>query len=169
MKFTPDRQPEVIGPVGCPIMFRWTLLDLGFVKLLRHEFPPGADDADPHDHPRSFVTFVYEGSYIDVTVCPDCDGHRYVPAPPPAGTEWPYKVVGCVGCDGTAERCEEVEAPAFRYRDATHTHITRSPSGAKTLVLMGPVKREWGFRRNGAWIGFRDYLDRFGQSHRCPD
>lgn len=128
---------EIIGPPGCPIMYRRTLLSGRLGKLLWHEFFAGSSDKDPHDHPRSFLTIVLQGGYDDVRA----DGH-----------------------------VDHVRAPTIRYRRATHAHITRvGPTGAKTLVLMGPLRRDWGFVRDGRWWDWRSYELRFGMGFRCED
>jgi hypothetical protein len=56
---------EIIGDPECPLLHRWTLLDVGSAKLLLHHFLPTKRDRDPHDHPRSFLTFVFLGRYDD--------------------------------------------------------------------------------------------------------
>lgn len=56
---------EIIGPDACPLMYRRTLVSHRWVKILWHRFVPNSHDRDPHDHPRSFVTFVLRGSYLD--------------------------------------------------------------------------------------------------------
>jgi hypothetical protein len=65
-------EPEIIGHPDCPLIKRWTLIGdrkQGIyrwpLKLMVHYFVPGTDDPDPHDHPRSFVTLVLRGYYID--------------------------------------------------------------------------------------------------------
>ena len=57
---------EIVGPPSCPLLHRWTLLEVGGVKVLLHYFLPNATDRDPHDHPRSFVTIALAGSYLDI-------------------------------------------------------------------------------------------------------
>jgi hypothetical protein len=58
---------EVIGQAECPLMHRWTLASWKSGKLLLHHFLPTQRDRDPHDHPRSFLTFVFWGHYDDLT------------------------------------------------------------------------------------------------------
>lgn len=64
--------PEIIGQAECPLILRWTILgdrQQGVyrwpIKLVVHYFVPGTEDPDAHDHPRSFVTFVVRGHYVD--------------------------------------------------------------------------------------------------------
>lgn len=157
---------EIIGPPACPIMHRWTLFvwehreraNRGF-KLLLHHFLPNADDRDTHDHPRSFVTIVLRGSYEDLVPCrPPSDGGC-------GGTgTWE-----CPFCDGDGlEVGERMRSGMIRFRSATHTHRTRvGPEGCWTLVIMGPLRRPWGFWRLGRWWPWREYEERFGFGMRC--
>lgn len=137
-------EAEVIGQEECPLMVRWTIADLKFTKLLVHYFPPNVSDRDPHDHPRSFVTLVLHGRYFD-TSWEDYGGER----------------VPTIEC---------VETGAVRYRSATHLHIVETDDlGCWTIVVMGPLVREWGFMRlgTGRWWPWGKYIQRFGGVIRC--
>jgi hypothetical protein len=69
--------------------------------------------------------------------------------------------------DGTIDR---VRAPTLRFRRAEHAHITHvGPKGATTLVVMGPLRREWGFWHGGKWFEWKTYERRFGLNWRCDD
>ena len=72
-----------------------------------------------------------------------------------------------VQADGWVER---LRAPAIRYRRAEHAHITRvHADGATTLVLMGRLRREWGFiGKDGRWYEWRRFERLFGLNWRCP-
>lgn len=66
-------EPELIGHPDCPLIKRWTIIgdrQQGVYrwpfKLMIHYFVPGTEDPDPHDHPRSFVTLILRGHYVDV-------------------------------------------------------------------------------------------------------
>lgn len=173
------RNPEVIGPPGCPLMRRWTVAVatggkrdeavlirlpqwIGF-KLLVHHFLPNTEDVDPHDHPRPLWTLILKGGYLDLVPCPECDGLRRFPLAAPGA------YVDCARC-----RCrgvvlgEEMTRGRFRYRPAEHRHVTKvSSAGAWTLCLMGPLKREWGFWRDGQLFDWRSYEHKFGLAFRC--
>jgi hypothetical protein len=66
---------ETIGPLECPLMRRWGI-QTPWGELLLHHFLRPDPDA-PHDHPWSFLTFVFRGYYWDVRP----DGREYVRAP----------------------------------------------------------------------------------------
>lgn len=133
---------EVIGHPDCPLMLRWTFFERFGYKAMVHYFPPGVDDEDPHDHPRSFLTFVIRGEYMD---------QHWEPS-----GECPI---------------EMVKAPAIRFRAADYMHIVETPEGPGcwTIVVMGPVKRPWGFfRLNGSkWWPWERYVQNFGGTVRC--
>jgi hypothetical protein len=161
---------EVIGPPDCPIILRWTLLGEPTwpgrwpFKVMVHRFPPNADDRDAHDHPRPFVTLVLRGGYDDDVPCPTCRGTARRDA-----TSDPLVEVPCECGDGLVPG-DRVRAPALRRRRAEYAHRTRVlPSGAWTVVVMGPVRRPWGFWRAGGWWPFRDYEREFGFAMRCDD
>lgn len=153
---------ERIGPEECPLFFRRTLVDWGWTKVLWHRWVPGSTDTDPHDHPRSFVTFVLRGGYDDLTLCPRCDGDGSLPSD--------VGPVACMLCGETGRLVERLRAPAVRFRRAEHAHNTRThDDGATTLVVMGPLARAWGFIRSGVWWPWRDYEREFGLGMRCED
>lgn len=141
---------EVIGAAECPIIYRWTILDVGRtvpdpekpermvksgVKVMLHRFPGFADDRDPHNHPRPFLTVIFAGHYFDVT----------------------------------ARRTRRMGAGAVAYRRSSYTHITRADAqGAWTLVVMGPLRGRWGFYRDGRWLPWRLHERLYGPGMKCP-
>lgn len=138
---------EVIGQEACPMMLRWTFLDLGFVRAMIHYFPPEVSDRDPHDHPRSFLTFVLRGRYVD--------------------TSWEKVDLPDQEYMATIEM---VYAGRVIYRPAKHLHIVETDQvGCWTLVVMGPLQREWGFVRLNTmdWWPWGKYIQRFGGVIRC--
>lgn len=164
MRLVPKR--EVIGQADCPLMYRWTLVNLGnrLGKLMVHYFLPTARDRDFHDHPRSFVTFVFRGGYDDITPCPSCRGTATL------GTVDGI-FIHCMqlGCD-RGRVTGRVRAPALRFRRADHAHITvAGECGAWSLCAMGPLRRDWGFWRAGTWWPWRRYEEHFGGSFRCEE
>jgi hypothetical protein len=143
---------EVIGQESCPMMLRWEFLNWGFVKAMVHYFPAEVSDRDPHDHPRPFVTLVLRGNYRDESWLPGDTTHTAsgIELPPPHG--------------------ERIHTGAFRYRRADHLHIVETDGvGCWTLVVMGPVVRDWGFVRlaTGSWWQWGRYIQRFGGVARC--
>src|SRR5262245_10176215 len=164
---------EVIGPPDCPILIRWTVLGWNSwpFKLLVHRFLPNADDRDAHDHPRGCWTLVLRGGYDDDVPCPWCgDGKLRI-------RRW-------TAAEGDTDRCGRCDTPGggglvpgdrmrpgmIRWRPATYRHRTRVlPTGAWTIVLMGPFRRPWGFWRDGRWWPWRVYERHFGFGMRCSE
>ena len=169
-------RPEVIGDPACPILHRWTLggdrlMKRAPVKVLLHHFLPNADDRDTHDHPRPFVTMVLRGGYDDLVPCPTCGGTGDALSDPTSTFEQRSIYGPCARCGGPGlVSGDRMRAGMVRYRRPEYAHRTRvGPRGCWTLVLMGPVRRRWGFWREGRWWSFRDYEARFGFGMRCDD
>lgn len=162
---------ERIGPPECPILNRWILIGGATgsagssLKLMLHHFLPNRDDRDMHDHPRPFWTFVLWGSYENLVPCTGrlCNEGivGFIMRPPEL----------CTICGGDGFIVgEHMKRGVLRYRPATHAHRTRvGPEGCWTLVLMGPLRRPWGFWREGKWWPWREYEQRFGFGMRCED
>jgi hypothetical protein len=189
-------KPEVIGPPDCPILLRYTIwprslrrwAPLGSgpgesekppapVKVMLHHFLPNADDRDVHDHPRPFWTLVLRGWYDDMCACPGCDGSGRVLARF-ADLRWFASCWGAVPVYEVCSRCrgegvlirERMRPGMLRLRPANHAHRTKvGPSGCWTLVVMGPLRRRWGFWRDGLWWFWKDYEAAFGFAMRCED
>lgn len=147
---------EIIGQEACPLMMRWEFLDVGFLKAMVHYFPAEVSDRDPHDHPRPFVTLVLRGNYRD---------ESWVPLPFDERQESEVQT-GSLGVPAM----ERLHAGSFRYRSAEHLHIVETDAvGCWTLVVMGPIVREWGFVRlaSGSWWPWGKYVQKFGGVIRC--
>lgn len=143
---------EIIGQEACPLMMRWEFLDVGFLKAMIHYFPAEVSDRDPYDHPRPFVTLVLRGNYRDESWERIAGGYD-------AYTTQIGRVVK-----------ERLHAGSFRYRPAEHLHIVETDAvGCWTLVVMGPIVREWGFVRlaSGSWWPWGKYVQKFGGVIRC--
>lgn len=163
---------EVIGPDECPLMYRRTLLACGLFKVLWHRFVPNAGDKAAHDHPRSFVTFVLRGGYDDLQPCPTCrdsGAPGWLLGEPSNDWRRARAMTPCPTCRCRMFLVDEVRAPTVRYRRAEHAHITKvCATGATTLVLMGRLRREWGFWQDGKCYPWRTFERLFGLGWRCP-
>lgn len=169
---------EAIGPPECPLWYRWTIFPWNDIrherkddpiKLMIHHFNPHADERDFHDHPRPFWTFCIAGEYLDIGICPECKG---------SGKGNRFGRVGnpCLVCHGTGSGIQDVIRPgSLRYRRAGHTHKTYVPKGCWTIVLMGPIRRKWGFQHWNPlksrfdWWYWRDHQKEFGETIVCQD
>lgn len=162
--------PENIGPPECPIILRWTLLEVFGCKLLVHRFTPRADDRDVHDHPSPFATLCVAGGYDDLVPCPaDGCSNGYLLGGWMGGTKArPFPDL-CPFCTRGLVVGDRVRRGSFRYRPATHAHRTRAGTGgAWTIVAMGRKVRPWGFWREGQWWPWKTYREQYGYAHQCP-
>lgn len=171
------RNPEVIGQKDCPLLYRWTLIKFGSMvdptddrqrhsrgKLMLHHFLPESRDRDIHSHPWGFVTIVLRGWYDDISLCDLCEGTGRFKNPNLNG-EW----IKCGKCGGSGNgRTERMKPGMVRYRPTSHKHKTISgPNGCWTIVITGPIRQMWGFFRNGEWLPWREYEDKYGHGFKC--
>jgi hypothetical protein len=128
------------------LMKRWLAPERNHHAYL-HRMVMSDSDSDPHDHMWEFWTRVLWRSYDDhedrlLAAAVDSDG-------------WP---VGLVRGEPSVDRLRLMSG---RHRPAHHTHWVRLRDGkpAWTLVVRGPVVRDWGFRLgDGSWVPWREYL-----------
>jgi hypothetical protein len=159
-----EREP--IGQPECPLFYRWTLWNRWGVKVMVHHFMPELEDPDTHDHPSSFVTFVLRGTYYDRALC-GCQRE--------SEADWGslaevYRQNGltCPDCHGRGVILETMRAPKAQFRHAAHAHGTvTGPTGAWTVVVMGPKIRPWGFWRQGRWFDYWTYEQEYGFQRIC--
>lgn len=127
------------GAGRCPVYLeRWTLLcRFGFAVYL-HRFLGDDWAADPHDHPRRFISIGLRGWY------------------------WEDEF----GPTGQLLETRKYVAPWVRSFPAEHLHRVRASECGDcwTLVIVLRKSRPWGFVRGGIWIPFRQYV--FGDKAR---
>ncbi len=134
---------------------RWGIgiRSIGTVYLHRMEAPdPGAE---LHDHPWAFLTVPLWGGYVEErALCRDAPLYAAI-------TE---DVESRHGREQTATRrgFEETRRP-FRPRvmrlDECHTIIRLRRRVSWSLVIAGPVKRNWGFYLPTGWVDHDRYED----------
>lgn len=135
------------------------------VKLLLHYFAPESRDRDPHDHPRPFWTFVLAGDYTDERYLTRAELGR-IAVDPDHGYMFDGRQLDIA--EGDLVLRERMTRGCLRLRRAGHTHKTWAGArGCWTLVLMGPIRRPWGFWRAGTWWPQKLYEQRFGDGMRC--
>ena len=151
---------QKLGKPECPYLHR-TMLKLPFGWSLRyHRWYRSDDKRAMHDHPWWFITLVLTGSYEDWTegqICAKCNG---------VGKLYTRRVeyhdfVICDVCDGRGFEIaiERMRPGKLSFRPALHTHtVSVAPGGCRTLLLMGPQRRKWGFwarKKSGKWKWFK--------------
>ena len=163
MKYLAVFYREPVGNPDCPMMHRTgfalggktPLGRTGLFSVRLHRFCPDFIDEHPHDHPWPFVTFVIKGEYDDLVPrvemhCDPSNGARTSSFPHMTGD----LVVG-----------DKMRPGKLRYRRAQHIHSTRvGPKGCTTIVVTGPVIRQWGFWSRGSFYSaaVQAYRKRFG-------
>lgn len=112
-----------------PYMIRWYLFDCRFGGVMLHRFFRSDDDRDLHDHPWAFLSIILRGGYNEETS---------------DGLKW-YK------------------PGSFLFRRADWAHAIRLRPGTEgyvwSLVIKGPIKRQWGFYPPSGWVFWKNYLD----------
>lgn len=106
---------------------------------------------DMHDHPRSFVSIVLRGGYVEER-------------PAPATVEHELRLEGNrydlgLSVHGMPTRTARRGLLSVAFRRATDAHrIVEVDPGTVTLVLWGPHRRSWGFHTAIDWVFWRTYL-----------
>ncbi len=113
---------EPIGRRGATYLDRWVLARLGERRLYLHRFRFD-DPEEPHNHPRTFVSFLFRGAYLEEVLGPD----------------------------GTITT-REIRAPHVRRFPPEHAHRIVRCRGAWSLVAVGRRRQNWGFRVGDEWI-----------------
>jgi len=119
-------------PEGGPLLTRYYLLDSPWLALYLHHFHRSDNDRHVHDHPWSFITFLFSGGYWE-----------HVPkfAEIPEG--------------------EQVRLYRRRFsilwRPAEWRHWVEIERPLWTLVLRFRRRREWGFWTERGWLHWKTY------------
>lgn len=134
------RVPDVNNPERT-YLDRWRIIETPWASVKLHAIRLHDSPArGAHDHPWSFVSIRLWGTY----------------------SESLYRR------DGYFDRAEHRRLVTFRRAEQLH-RITRlhRRAGVWTLVLCGPRRREWGFKKPGQpWVHWGDYDGPQGQGWR---
>lgn len=113
---------EAIGRRGVTYLDRWVLARIGERRLYLHRFRFD-DPEEPHNHPRTFVSLLFWGSYDEEVLRKD----------------------------GSLET-RTIRAPHLRRFPPEHAHRIVRCAGAWSLVAVGRRRKNWGFRAGDEWI-----------------
>jgi hypothetical protein len=130
------RPPDfIIGGEDSPYMKRWYVLPRNrWGNIYFHEYHRPDDDRALHDHPWHSVSLCLKGPLLDVTEKQTLE-------------VWPGDVV----FRGTnAKSPHRIDLPIIS--EAGH-HLTHQ----RTLFIMGPRVREWGFHCPKGWVHWKDF------------
>ena len=119
-----------IGPVDDRYMLRWILRVPGGYTLRAHRILRPDASRDLHDHPFWLTSLVLRGGYVEER--PDAHGRALV--------EHRFGAVNRI--------------PAER----PHTIRVVHPN-TWTLVLAGPLVRDWGYHTPTGWVDHNTYLE----------
>ncbi len=113
---------EPIGRNGVTYLDRWVLAEIGPRRLYLHHFRCD-DPEEPHNHPRTFVSLLFRGSYDEAVLQNDGTMRHY-----------------------------HFRAPYLRRFEPHHAHRITACRGAWSLVWVGRRRQAWGFRSDDGWV-----------------
>ena len=123
---------------GIPYLFRIRIVQTPWAAIYLHDIYQPDTDADPHDHPFSFVSIILRGWYTE----------KYYPNKNNLGLRG-FKTHG---------RFSVHRMP----RNAAHRIIEADPK-LKTLVLVGPRRGTWGFYTPERFVPWNEYEDYYSE------
>ncbi len=115
-------------------MRRWRIGHRFRWSLRIHHIVRSDRDRELHDHPFDFVSLILWGGYVEITPTRFTD---------PEGTPNHRRWYG----PGSIIR-----------RKAENLHRLELKRPAWTLVLRGPIRREWGFVTTMGWVPWQDFV-----------
>lgn len=128
-------------------LIRYYVFRSRFFNIFIHRFLR-SDRDDLHDHPWNFVTYIVSGAYLEY--------------------KWNESTqkVDCVSRIGASSYGAPINRLALRKATDRHKvevwypcSFANKDHAPLTICVTGPIKREWGFWRNGQWVDWREYLD----------
>ena len=103
-----------------PYLRRYVLFGSSLVAVYLHKFIASDFGRDPHNHPRTFISFGLRGSYIEEI--------HYVSSGQSGDWQNHFRI-----------------APFINLIPHDRIHRIKSPRDCWTLCVGGPVTHEWGF------------------------
>jgi hypothetical protein len=161
--FTFFKRTVITREDNLPYLIRITLISIGKLFSIKLHKIILSDDACIHDHPWSFISFIFKGGYYEWTVAEDVKQ---------LWKERGYHSFGIgydtekfkLSPDGTPLRKTWYGPGSLIYRPAKWAHaleLKRDDNGneipASTFVITLRVTRKWGFFTPFGWIYWRNY------------
>jgi hypothetical protein len=116
-------------------MRRW-IFKTPWGTLRIHNILKSDEGRDFHDHPFSFLSFIFRGGYIEHRPGCTCDN----------------------GVDYPVTPCRRYSAPAVVHRRAEDMHRLELAAPAWTFVISSRYFRQWGFLlSDGRWVNYKEY------------
>lgn len=119
---------------GLLYLARLRIIQTPWFGVYLHDIYEPDGDRHPHDHPWTFISIVLRGYYVE----------RF----------YPYPNVS-VDLGVRAQRWPRWSVHRMD-RDTAHRIVDAAP-GLKTLILVGPRRREWGFFTEAGWVPWHEY------------
>jgi hypothetical protein len=134
---------EIVSKEGVVHFRRYRLLSTPWFNIYVHNILASDEDRDPHDHPWSFIAFMFWGSYLEEWLGAYEDWSYWNP---PKGF-------------GHDLRKSIRQMGSLYYHNAKDFHkITLRTPSVWTLVFASGRKRPgWGYQTRQGWIQFQEY------------
>jgi hypothetical protein len=134
---------EIVSKEGVVHFRRYRLLSTPWFNIYIHNILKSDEDRDPHDHPFSFIAFMFWGSYQEEWLGAYED-HCYWD--PPLGYGWNMRT--------QIRRIGSI----FWHMAKDFHKITLRTKSVWTLVFASGRKRPgWGYQTKKGWIHFKEY------------
>lgn len=129
---------EIVSKEGKVHFRRWRILATPWFNIYIHNILRSDEDADPHDHPWSFLSIILWGGYMEAWLG--------------AYEDWRYH-------EGQALRNSRRSPGTMVYHHAKDFHkITLLKDSAWTLVFtFGKRRPSWGYQTRHGWIDHKAY------------
>lgn len=148
LTYLPLLKGQAQEEIGGDYLHRWWIKrDRGQGNHFYHKIMRSDEDRALHDHPWDFVSFILDGSYVEVV------GHGYKN-------------------DAINHRHFYAGDVNIRRAEDAHRLVIAPGSVTHTLVFTGGVRRDWGFHCEKGWKHWRDFCDPTNPNlvgHGCGD
>ncbi len=131
-----NSKPDFV--IGGDYLRRWWVIPRNrFFNIYLHEICRSDDDRALHDHPWWNVSFVLDGSMLEIM---------------PSASHFPIGQQSETSC-----RSLNYGALVYRKASAAHRLEVRDGETCRTLFITGPRIREWGFHCPQGWRHWKDF------------
>lgn len=127
-----------IGADGDPYLDRLRIIQTPWFGVYLHKIHRADTDPDPHDHPWWFASIVLSGGYTELVHPGKRGSDHFIRFRP----RWSLRMM---------------------RRSAAHRIIDIYGS-LWTLVITGPRRSDWGFYREGQFIQWQEYLEKYSDN-----
>lgn len=137
---------------GVPYLIRHTLFDCGLFSIKIHKILL-SDDACLHDHPWSFISFIFWRGYTE-------ESYRFLGSPVP-NSKINFEEFRMNGIHSGLLKeyivTKKYKAPTMLWRSANYTHRLVVDKPAYSFVITFKKVRQWGFWTPTGWKAWFTY------------